>query len=80
MLLTNAMTYMWWLGFLWCGYAIDMEDLSVCGDYSRYHETSEPAFHFVIRLTLTARVDLAASLTVGRGRRPGAAFVHKMLQ
>ncbi|THH09180.1 hypothetical protein EW146_g8757 [Bondarzewia mesenterica] len=49
--------------FPWCGFLINMTDLSVSGDYARYHDS------YVVD-----------SLTVDRGRRAGAAFVHKMLQ
>ncbi|KAF7974772.1 hypothetical protein HWV62_11243 [Athelia sp. TMB] len=49
--------------FPWCGYSIDMRNLSVSVDYTRYQGNC-----------------LQDSLTVEKGKRPGAAFVHKMLQ
>ncbi|KAL1739063.1 hypothetical protein HDZ31DRAFT_69333, partial [Schizophyllum fasciatum] len=48
--------------FPWCGYLLDMKNLTVTVDYTRYKNN-----------------DLQDSLTVDRGRRPGAAFVGKML-
>ncbi|GLB40371.1 putative telomerase reverse transcriptase [Lyophyllum shimeji] len=48
--------------FPWCGYMINMQDLSVSVDYSRYRGTS-----------------LRDTLTIDRGRHPGASFTQKML-
>ncbi|KAF5359331.1 hypothetical protein D9756_003256 [Leucocoprinus leucothites] len=49
--------------FHWCGYAIDMKDLSISVDYTRYHG-----------------INLSSTLTVTRGRKPGASFAQKMVQ
>ncbi|KAJ3546316.1 hypothetical protein NMY22_g2104 [Coprinellus aureogranulatus] len=48
--------------FPWCGHLINMQDLSVTVDYSRYGTWG-----------------ISNTLTVERGRRPGDAFVAKML-
>ncbi|KAJ2926818.1 hypothetical protein H1R20_g10287, partial [Candolleomyces eurysporus] len=48
--------------FPWCGHLINMQDLSVTVDYSRY-----------------AACDVSNTLTVDRGRKPGTAFLTKML-
>ncbi|RXW18136.1 hypothetical protein EST38_g7715 [Candolleomyces aberdarensis] len=48
--------------FPWCGHLINMQDLSVTVDYSRY-----------------AACDISNTLTVDRGRKPGTAFLTKML-
>ncbi|KAJ3554494.1 hypothetical protein NM688_g3081 [Phlebia brevispora] len=49
-------------GFPWCGFLINMRDLSVSTDFSRWSAST-----------------LRESFTVDLGRRPGAAFAHKML-
>lgn len=49
--------------FPWCGYAINMRDLSIMVDYSRYKDSG-----------------IKSTLTVERGRHPGAAFIYKLLQ
>lgn len=69
------------IGFPWCGYMINMTDLSVSADYTRYHETCESSLCLPReRSRLMTYADLQDSLTVERGRRPGVTFVHKMMQ
>ncbi|KZP22725.1 hypothetical protein FIBSPDRAFT_910389 [Athelia psychrophila] len=51
------------LKFPWCGYSIDMQNLSISVDYARYQGNC-----------------LQDSLTVEKGKRSGAAFIHKMIQ
>ena len=61
-----------------------MSDLSVTMDFSRYHDTCEHTDMY-LRVTrnegeLMSTPDFRDSLTVEYGRRPGAAFFHKMMQ
>ena len=59
---------------------INMADLSVSADYTRYHETCKMQVNPCPLPRLTTCIDLQDSLTVERGRRPGVTFVHKMMQ
>ncbi len=66
--------------FPWCGYSINMQDLSVTVDYTRYHTTCEACLAPWHTYSDYLFVDLQDSLTVEFGRRPGAVFAHKMMQ
>lgn len=68
------------LGFLWCGYAINMKDLSVSGDYTRYYGVRKSWQRPPNCLKDEHNSDLRNTLTVNKIRRPGSAFVFKMLQ
>jgi len=69
------------IDFHWCGYAIDMKDLSISVDYSRYHGTSKPSMSPNWRLPLMNEYSgLSNTLTIARGRKPGLNFVRKMLR
>lgn len=67
--------------FPWCGLRINMKDLSVTTDYSRYSGDSMIlGYPKCISSDSRPSAGLKNSLTVSRGRRPGVAFMHKMLQ
>lgn len=66
--------------FPWCGLLIDMTDLSILADYTRYSGTGRCAPPLEIGLTKTIYIALRDSLTVDKGRNPGVNFVHKMLR
>ncbi|KAJ7903395.1 hypothetical protein B0H14DRAFT_2328481, partial [Mycena olivaceomarginata] len=67
--------------FPWCGYVINARDLSVSVEYSRYYGNGAcNSFFSLARRPNFSPSDLNNTLTVSRGRRPGAAFKHKMLQ
>lgn len=72
------------IAFPWCGFLIDTLDLSVRADYMRYNDTCEFAFSpFITNWREPDNValeDTVDSLTVDRGRKAGATFLHKMLQ
>ena len=58
-----------------------MKDLSVTTDYSRYSgDSAKLSYPECISSDSSPSAGLKNSLTVSRGRRPGAAFMHKMLQ
>ena len=65
--------------FAWCGLLIHMQDLSVIADYGRYSGTGDLFFKKKSNI-LTPCADLKDSLTIDKGRHPGATFVYKMLQ
>ena len=56
-----------------------MGDLSVTVDYTRYHGTSNSHQCYPTFETDLIFSGLSDTLTVSRGRRPCAAFTHKML-
>lgn len=64
--------------FYWCGYAIDMKDLSVSADYTRYHGLGKTSF-WLLKISNWTFLDLSNTLTVSRGHKPGERFVSKML-
>ncbi|THG96236.1 hypothetical protein EW026_g5564 [Hermanssonia centrifuga] len=68
--------------FPWCGYLIDMSDLSVSVDYSRFHSTCRGHISSLSQLSTHtySLLDLQDSLTVDLGRRPGVTFTQKMLR
>lgn len=68
------------LVFPWCGLLIDMTDLSILADYTRYSGTGKCPPLLGISLTRTVDIDLKDSLTVDKCRNPGVNFVHKMLR
>lgn len=58
-----------------------MKDLSVTTDYSRYSgDSTKLNYPEDIFSDSNPYAGLKNSLTVSRGRRPGVAFMHKMLQ
>lgn len=64
--------------FPWCGLLINMKNLSVVVDYRKYSGQGTITFRrcCVSRLI---RKDIKDSLTVDKGRKPGAVFAYKML-
>ncbi len=67
--------------FYWCGYGIDMKDLSVSADYVRLQGKSKPFQIFATGHWLKSKfLELANTLTITRGRKLGAVFVQKMLR
>lgn len=84
-LLCYAIIYVNFEDFPWCGLLIDMGNLSVRGDYSRYsgrtcvmiiHDSSGCDPILIILLD----IDLGDTLTVDRRRHPWTAFQNKTLQ
>ena len=68
--------------FPWCGYMIDMKNLTISVDYTRYKDKGElpsAAFDEFKQRSSPSNPDIENSLTVDRGRKPGAAFMGKML-
>lgn len=90
-LLYDCLNRRLYIDFHWCGYAIDMKDLSISVDYTRYHGISEFFSPMSLRLRVTVTwswwnessfffLDLSSTLTITRGRKPGLGFVRKMLK
>jgi len=67
-------------GFPWCGFLIDMTDLSVSTDYSRYRGNCWSFSLCSISDTQCCYSGLQDSLTVNKGRRPGTVFMQNMLR
>ena len=65
--------------FPWCGYSINMKDLSIMVDYSRYNDSGEH-FYFLSGASFERLLGIKSTLTVDRGRHPGTTFIYKLLQ